>query len=94
VAVASAGRCGTPLFYNDVTADRIGITIGSLGNPADFRPVSHDGIERRMPWFGALGDGPDFGETEMPTQADWAAAIKRSNRQHPDHDTGQWPDAG
>jgi hypothetical protein len=47
-----------------------------------------------MPWFGALGDVPDYGETEMPAQAEWAAAIKRSNRQHPDHDTRRWPDAG
>lgn len=80
------GQCGTPLFYNDVTSDRISVTIGSLDNPANFRPVSHDGIEGRMPWFNALTEVPDFGETEMPSQAEWAADIRASNRQHPDHD--------
>jgi hypothetical protein len=88
------GMCGTPLFYDDVTSDRIGIMIGSLDNPADFPPVSHDGVEGRMPWFGTLGDVADYGETEMPSQAEWAASIRRSNRQHPDHDTAHWPDAG
>ena len=38
-----------------------------------------------------LADVPDHGETEQPSQADWAAAIKASNRQHPDHDTEVWP---
>jgi hypothetical protein len=84
-------NCGTPLFYNDVTADRIGIMIGALDNPAAFKPVTHDGIEGRMPWFGELDDVPDYGETEQPSQAEWAAAIKASNRQHPDHDTDNWP---
>lgn len=79
--------CGTPLFYNDVSSDRIGLAIGSLDKPADFPPVTHDGIEGRMPWFNQLLDVPDHGETEQPSQALWAAAIKASNRQHPDHDT-------
>jgi hypothetical protein len=85
------GACGTPLFYNDVTSGRIGLTIGSLDNPAAFKPVSHDGVEGRMPWFAELNDVPDYGETEMPSQAAWAAAIKASNHQHPDHDTEIWP---
>lgn len=81
--------CGTPLFYNDISSDRIGLTIGSLDNPADFPPITHDGTEGRMPWFGALNALPDHGETEQASQADWAAAIKASNRQHPDHDTSE-----
>lgn len=85
------GRCGTPLFYEDATSDRIGLTIGSLDDPTAFPPVTHDGIEARMPWFAALSKVPDFGETEQASQADWAAAIKATNRQHPDHDTDSWP---
>lgn len=84
-------KCGTPLFYNDVTSERIGLTTGSLDNPVDFPPVTHDGTEGRMPWFAALNDVPDDGETEQPSQAEWAAAIKASNHQHPDHDTENWP---
>ena len=83
--------CGTPLFYDDLTSDRLGITIGSLDNPAAFPPVTHDGIEGRMPWFSVMNAVPDHGETEQPSQAGWAAAIKASNRQHPDHDTEIWP---
>lgn len=81
--------CGTPLFYNDISSDRIGLTIGSLDNPSDFPPITHDGTEGRMPWFGALNALPDHGETEQASQADWAAAIKASNHQHPDHDTSE-----
>jgi hypothetical protein len=88
------GTCGTPLFYNDVTSDRIGITVGSLDNPRTFPPVTHDGIEGRMPWLATLNAVPDFGETEQLSQAEWAAAIRASNRQHPDHDTKAWPPPG
>jgi hypothetical protein len=88
------GDCGTPLFYEDVTSDRIGITIGSLDDPGAFPPVTHDGIEGRMAWLAMLNEIPDFGETEQPSQARWAAAIKASNRQHPDHDTTDWPHRG
>ena len=80
------GACGTPLFYDDETSDLIGLTIGSLDHPAEFKPVTHDGTEGRMPWFAELNDVPDHGETEQASQADWAAAIRGSNRQHPDHD--------
>lgn len=80
------GQCGTPLFYDDETSDRIALTIGSLDDPAACQPMTHDGTEGRMPWFSELGDLPDFGETEQSSQAEWAASIKASNRQHPDHD--------
>lgn len=83
--------CGTPLCYDDLTSDCIGITIGSLDDPSAFPPVTHDGVEGRMPWLAALNDVPDFGETEQPSQAEWAAAIKATNRQHPDRDTDVWP---
>jgi hypothetical protein len=83
--------CGTPLLYENLAGDHISVTLGSLDNPVAFRPVSHDGTEGRMPWFFDLADVPDHGETEQPSQADWAAAIKASNRQHPDHDTAVWP---
>ena len=78
--------CGTPLFYDDETSDRIALTIGSLDDPAAFKPVTHDGTEGRMPWFAELADVPDHGETEQESQAEWAAAIRASSRQHPDHD--------
>ena len=33
----------------------------------------------------------DLGRTEDGDSAAWASAIKATNRQHPDHDTEQWP---
>jgi hypothetical protein len=84
-------RCGTPLFYNDVTVDRLNLTIGSLDHPEQFPPVGQDGTEVRMPWFDRLTTIEDGGPTEGGDAAEWAAAIKRTNRQHPDHDTNDWP---
>lgn len=85
------GECGTPLTYDDVRNERINVTIGALDEPIRFKPVSQDSIEGRMPWFDELVDVPDFGETDQPGQSAWAAAIKATNRQHPDHDTDDWP---
>ncbi len=83
--------CGTPLFYHDVNSGHISVTIGSLDHPERIKPKSQDGIEGRMPWFSELPAVPDLGETEAGNSAAWAAAIKATNRQHPDHDTEQWP---
>ena len=85
--------CGTPLFYNGVNSKYVSLTIGSMDHPERLKPMSQDGIEGRMPWFSELTSVPDYGETEAGDSAEWAAAIKRTNRQHPDHDTDQWPPA-
>ncbi len=84
-------RCGTPLYYRDVNAQHTSLTIGSLDHPEQVPPRSHDGIEGRMPWFAELLAVPDRGRTEDGDSAPWAAAIKASNHQHPDHDTAEWP---
>ncbi len=82
-------RCGTPLFYRDARSEHISLTIGALDHPERIKPATQDGIEGRMPWFATLTDVPDAGETEAADPA-WAAAIKASNYQHPDHDTETW----
>lgn len=83
-------KCGTPLFYNDLTGDRINLTIGSLDEPARFPPHSNTGIEGRVPWFNQPALIPDAGITEEPGREVWAAAIQASNKQHPDYDTDEW----
>ena len=83
--------CGTPLFYNDVTGNRINLTIGSLDNPQAFPPKGSTGSEGMLPWFKTLPEIKDYGATEAGDQASWAAAIKSTNHQHPDHDTAEWP---
>jgi hypothetical protein len=86
-------RCGTPLYYDDVTGDRVNLTIGSLDHPEKFPPLRQMGAEARVPWFAGIDDLDDAGETGAGGEKDWAAAIKRSNRQHPDRDTDEWPAA-
>jgi hypothetical protein len=84
-------QCGTPLFYNDVTNDRTNFTIGSLDHPEWFPPHANTGNEARVPWFTSVTTIEDGGHTEDGVREAWAAAIKASNHQHPDHDTERWP---
>lgn len=79
-------QCGTPLFYHARANGRTNLTIGSLDDPAAFAPQSQMGAESRMPWFETLPLLRDEGETGAGDDAEWAAAIQRTNRQHPDHD--------
>lgn len=83
-------KCGTPLFYNDVTGDRVNLTIGSLDHPEWFPPGANTGTEAMVPWFPGITTIEDGGPTEAE-DAPWAAAIKASNNQHPDNDTDKWP---
>lgn len=48
-----------------------------------------------MAWFDQL-DNLDGHTTMDDPQADHdrLETIRRSNNQHPDHDTGQWPEPG
>ncbi len=78
--------CGTPLFYHGLTSGRTNLTIGSLDDPSAFPPLSQMGTESRVAWFADLPALKDEGETDAGNAADWAAAITRTNRQHPDRD--------
>ncbi len=83
-------NCGTPLFYRDVNNGRTNLTIGSLDNPGDFPPGANTCTENMVPWFGTISTLPDDGPTDS-NDKEWAAAIRRTNKQHPDHDTSTWP---
>lgn len=85
-------NCGTPLFYHDVNNGRTNLTIGSLDNPGDFPPHANTGSEGQVAWFATITRIEDGGTTEADGE-EWAAAIKASNHQHPDHDTSQWQPA-
>lgn len=85
------GKCGTPLFYRDVTNAGIAITIGSLDQPERVPPKTQDGVEGRMPFFDRLTAIPDKGVTGTGNDKGWADAIERTNRQHPDQNTNDWP---
>lgn len=85
-------KCGTPLIFETVSAKHLNITLGSLDNPASIMPVEQSGIESRMPWFDQLPTIRE--EVSGASETDNGARlrlIKRTNHQHPDHDTVEGP---
>ena len=43
------GRCGTPLSFEYVASDRMDLSVGSFDHPEELRPVTHFGVESRIP---------------------------------------------
>ena len=86
-------NCGTPLTFHYVTSDRIAVSIGSLDEPERVKPAMQYGIEGRLSYFGELAALPGEKTTEED-QPDRAAAIRRTNHQHPDHKTNGWHPGG
>ncbi|WP_281281944.1 GFA family protein [Rubellimicrobium roseum] len=84
--------CGTPLIFDYPEDDGLGVMAGALDRPDLVPPVVQYGTESRLPWFGHLPDLPG-----SPTDADdergYIPRIAATNRQHPDHDTADWPPA-
>lgn len=87
--------CGTPLTLETIDAQHLNVTLGSLDDPAALAPKEQFGIESKMPWFGALHQLP-ASKTEDDPFVDGVplTEITAANRQHPDHDTEQWPPKG
>lgn len=90
VARGFCGNCGTPLFYRDDGGDSISMTIGSLDEPGRVALVFESGMEGRLAQIDQIDHVENRGalEDDVP---DWAAEVKAGNRQHPDHDTDDWP---
>jgi hypothetical protein len=82
-------NCGTPLTFHYVSSDRIAVSIGSLDEPERARPEYQYGIESRLSYFGELAAIPRQAVTEED-DPEKAAAIHRTNHQHPDHETNGW----
>jgi hypothetical protein len=83
-AIAERGfcaNCGTPLTYRAFGRDRIGVTIGSLDDPAAVAPVVQFSVETKLAWLDGVPDLPS-----RPFGA-WNDPAKLGIRQHPDHDT-------
>jgi hypothetical protein len=83
-------NCGTPLTFHYVNSKRIAFSIGSLDEPEKAAPERQFGVEARLPYFAALVALPGEKTTEEE-DPEIAAKIARSNHQHPDHDTTDWP---
>ncbi len=85
-------KCGTPLFYDALRSDEIGLCIGAFDQPQSIVPISHDSIESRMPWFSEITQIKDAGTSVEIDGPQRVEAVRASNRQHPDHDTAVWPE--
>jgi hypothetical protein len=83
--------CGTPLFYDPLNSPDIGLMIGAFDDPSSIALVSQDSIESRMPWFHEIVNLHESGTSDDLDGPERVAAVKASNRQHPDHDTERWP---
>ncbi len=88
-------ECGTPLTFDDLTEDRISVSIGSMDQHGDFQPEVQYGLETREPWFNALTTLPAYvsgeGAEGVTPFAARLSGFAATNRQHPDHDTDRWP---
>ena len=78
--------CGTPLFYRHEESSYISMTTGSFDHPEEIPLKSQFGIEARVPQIDQLAELSDNSTTEED-DSEGAAAIRSSNRQHPDHET-------
>jgi hypothetical protein len=58
-------------MHEDVLADRVQITVGSLDEPARVRIDDHVWTEQQIPWFQVADDLPRFAQssTAVPTRA-------------------------
>jgi hypothetical protein len=90
--------CGTPLAYKFVSQPRIAVSIGSLDRHSEMKPQFQYGLEAREPWLlevlslpGAQTGEGDNGVGDTPERFE---AIRLSSKQHPDHDTVDWPPKG
>jgi hypothetical protein len=86
--------CGTPMTYEPHTRGSISIAIPTLDDYAEFAPVAQYGIEARLPWVEHMLEIPAYVSGEDSTGNAFSKllpGIKASNRQHPDHDTDEWP---
>jgi hypothetical protein len=80
--------CGTPLTFRYLDRDRVSLSIGSLDDPSRVPPRMQFGIESRLPCFSGLASLPAQ-TTEQSIAPERLARL--ASRQHPDHDTAEWP---
>ena len=77
-----------------IAADHINVTLGSLDDPDDLRPIAQSGVESRVVWFQQLPKLPESESNEGEDGEARHVKIRDSNRQHPDYDTDHWPPEG
>jgi len=82
--------CGTPLYYRSLGGPHVSMTIGSFDTP-HLIPIRYEmGLEGRHPDLRPLPGAEQVGTTEEGDGSEAVEQIRRSNHQHPDHDTASW----
>jgi hypothetical protein len=87
--------CGTPLYNNWIANDVIHPATATLDDASALKPEFQMGVEAKLAW---VDDVPGL----MAVATDDAfkgyeallEEIKRTNYQHPDQDTAEWPVRG
>ena len=64
---------------------------GAFDQPDRVPPVIQYGNESRVGWYAHIGELPGNTPTYSVDPEGRLARISASNRQHPDHDTAEWP---
>ncbi len=52
------GDCGTSLYMTDSEHRSVGVTLGSLDDPAALTPTAHGWVGERLAWFDIRDDLP------------------------------------
>jgi hypothetical protein len=66
-------HCGSTLsMHEEVLADRVQVTLGSLDHPERVRPQDHVWVRSRIPWFQVADELPRFerSSTAVASQAE------------------------
>ena len=84
--------CGTPLTFDILASNQVSVTLGSLDDPSALVPLADCGTEGRMPWLLPLPAArQEVTEVGQPDGGARIAGVAATNRQHPDHETAEWP---
>ncbi len=84
--------CGTPMAFDYPEDEGLGLLVGTLDRPDLAPPVVQYGNESRLPWYAHLPELPgDHATYAKGDPQGYLPRIIASNRQHPDHDTADWP---
>jgi hypothetical protein len=83
-------NCGTPLFYQYLPGGRVGMAIGSFDQPHRIELRWQMGMEGKHPSLLHLNEVEALGTTETAEDEEQLVGIRRTNAQHPDHDTTAW----
>jgi hypothetical protein len=59
-------------MHEEVLAERVQVTLGSLDHPERVRPQDHVWVQSRIPWFEVADDLPRFERsgTAVPSKAE------------------------